>query len=101
MLSYSIRAFFICLDFVWIMWNGFVLKMLWEWLIVPEFKLSPISFFAACAICLIISLFTSHRRPPSGDVDMSWVYEVHKNHFLIPLTLLVFGYFLKSISTLP
>lgn len=74
-----------------VLWDGYVLMVLWGWFMVPVFHLPALLLTQAIGLACVTNLAT-HQYIPSKDGD-TWVPVAHV--FLAPLALLVIGWLVK------
>lgn len=55
----------------WIL-NGFALKILWGWFMVPVFSLPALTIPAALGIGIVVSFLTHHSGTTQQRGDRSW-----------------------------
>jgi hypothetical protein len=58
------------LDATMYLLHGFVLKTLWNWFMVPQFRLPALGIASAIGISIVMSMFTSNTGVKS-DEDLS------------------------------
>ena len=73
--------------------NGFALKFLWGWFMVPTLGLPVISLAQSIGIALVIGYFTFKHIPKgkkdNGDVD---IWQPIINEFSMSVAILAFGW---------
>ena len=69
-----------------ILWRAYVLLLLWNWLIEPEFLVSELTMPTSIGIILLVFLFT-HKDEMSTSNDELWV-----NMIVVPTVALFMGY---------
>lgn len=52
--------------------NAWAVQTLWEWFIIPEFGVPPLSFIGAIGLALFVSYMTFHFRQDLATNDDSW-----------------------------
>lgn len=79
--------------FVNALWSGYVLSMIWGWLIVPIFHAPPLSIIAAVSLALVVEFLTYHH---SYSEKESKNYKDRISDMIsYPLTFLVIGWVVK------
>lgn len=78
--------------FVTAAWRGYVLSVVWGWLVVPIFHLAPITIIGAVTLSLIVGFLTQHatsteEQPVGQTLMMAFIY---------PLIVLIFAFFAKG-----
>jgi len=76
-------------------WEGWILKVLWGWYIVPQFNLKPLTVYEAIGISLIAGVIQFKRYRKSNDT----IHEL-KNlgfQFLSPFLSLIFGWIIHLL----
>lgn len=84
-------------SFVTSVWSGYVLSVVWGWLVVPIFHLQPIGILGAVTLSLIVGFLTRQDTSHlAKDPDKSIYGQAVINAFLYPLIVLIFAWFAKS-----
>ena len=83
----------------WIVY-AYVLATLWDWFIVPEFGVKPLSYVAALGIALIVGLLT--RDTESANIKAEYkekktLLEAVLFAVMYPLMILTMGWLIKLI----
>jgi hypothetical protein len=79
-----------------LMWEGYVLSVLWAWFAVPAFGLPPLSIPLAIGLALVAGALTNHKAGNEAkDPDAGWsavvIYGCMK-----PAVALLFGWIAKG-----
>jgi hypothetical protein len=80
------------------MWSGYVLSIIWVWLIIPTFPLMPVlSIPAAIGLCMIAA-FLTHQIPAVKDNrdGAELAGQLFGYWFLVPLFSLGIAWVLKG-----
>ena len=80
----------IMLQFIY---NGLVFSWLWEWFIVKQFSLNPISVTEAASLCFIVAYVTHQIDTKTDDKDFHEVWlQAAVFGFLKPTVAIVIGF---------
>lgn len=74
-----------------VIWDGYVLSVLWGWFLVPAFGLPALSIPMAIGLSAVATLLTTHGAKPDED---KW--RVFLRPILGPAFLLLIGWIAKS-----
>lgn len=82
------------LKFISVIFNGYVLNLLWGWFVVPVFGLPHLSIVPAIGIAIVISYLT-HQLPNIKEEKMELREKIARNTAIAirePLLALFFGW---------
>jgi hypothetical protein len=74
-----------------ILWDGYVLMVLWGWFMVPIFHLPMLAIAQSIGLACVVNLVT-HQYIPSKKDD-TWAPVAHA--FIAPLMLFIVGWLVK------
>lgn len=72
----------LCIPFVLILtliaipaliWNGYVLKVLWSWFVVPAFSVRPLSLVTATGLVLIVHFLAYQPETAKTESKPAWM----------------------------
>ena len=82
--------------FITAVWRGWVLSVVWGWLVVPIFHLAPISILGAVTMSLIVGFLTQHSTNCAKDPDTSQAAHLFSSGVIYPLIVLLFAWVAKG-----
>lgn len=82
--------------FVTAVWRGWVLSVVWGWLVVPIFHLEPITIIGAVTLSLIIGFLTHQDNNCAKNPDTSQAAHIFSAGVLYPLIVLLFAWVAKG-----
>jgi hypothetical protein len=84
------------MSFVVSVWQGYVLSVVWGWLVVPIFHLEPITILGAITLTLIVGFLTKQHIHCAKDPDSNQLANAMGEAFIYPLIVLIFAWVAKG-----
>jgi hypothetical protein len=82
--------------FLWAIWSGYVLSVIWGWFVVPAFHMPYITIPVAIGLCMITRMLTvttpEQKKELSSKEAMDALIYSFAFDFLFPLFVLGVGY---------
>lgn len=79
-----------------VMWRGFVLSVIWGWLVVPLFGFAPLSLVAAITLSSVAAFLTMQAYTGPDDPEKTSFLSRLEIIFLHPLITLALAFILKQ-----
>jgi hypothetical protein len=79
-----------------VIWQGYVLAILWGWFMVPAFGLTPLSVPMAIGVSMVASSFTGKKRSYNEMTDPKKNWQNMVFPFLSPAFALGVGWVVKQ-----
>lgn len=78
--------------------QGLVFVQMWEWFIMPQFGLPPLSVAAAIGLALTVGMLTRSRSITNADNKSrgAKIWDFVAGYFLAPLLTLSIGFIVKG-----
>lgn len=79
--SLFLMAIGLACDFLLLLAEGFILKVIWNWFIPEYFNAPHLTVKVACGVAIVVSILTSHRNkdnePKSDSIrdTFSFIYD--------------------------
>ncbi len=86
-------VFFVAVVVLGSITNGFVLKSLWAWFIVPVFTLPVLSIVQAIGVAYVVRVLVQSKKYGAEKTEKPW-QGLTVNIFVLPLIFLLFGWVL-------
>lgn len=79
-----------------VIWDGYVLSVLWGWFAVPAFGLPALSVPMAIGVSLVVAAMTNHRTGKEAKDDEAGFVAILTFALLKPTVALLLGWIVKS-----
>lgn len=77
-------------------WRGYVLSIVWGWLVVPMFGLAPITTLGAIIIAMVVGYLTYQHSNCKKSDDHNEMVSTLSIGFVYPLLVLVIAWVVKA-----
>lgn len=87
---------FVGVIFMYSIWSGFALSVLWRWFFVPTLGLPEISIPAAIGIAITVNYMTHQYQPAEEEDEIKRLRKLFVTMLLKPAMALFIGWLVKK-----